>query len=443
MKKLLALLLALLMVLSLAACGEEEEETSSRRKKKDTETTSDTTEVTEEVEEEEEEEETEKEDKENTKSSYTVFEELDVEILDIDEATVTMCEFSANKRGNPTCTVEVENHTNGKLHVFPSAIAINGKIVDEYFTVEAEPKDTTSYDFVIYDAVGDPEEITRLSLYLNVLDDDFSGEAYLIDIYPQGMDAYEEDMPKRSGDVLLDKKGVYAAANKITYPEKYQPQVWYTAINDTDKVLDLNLNTVAINGFGVEDYHGNTILPGTYVEDYFELYSHEQLVELGMEANDLTSITVRAIAWDDDFDTVAENETTIYPDGEDHVEEFVYSPKKTDVVVAETEDFKLLQVSCKQTEWNDTCIMFVLENKSGKPLTLSGEDAKINGKEADLFFYCDSPYGLSCFTTIDIFESDLSDLGITNITSLEIELEAYNSNYKTIYEDTVKFNVTK
>ena len=443
MKKLLALLLALLMVLSLAACGEEEEEgTSSRRRKKNTETTSDTTEVAEEVEEEEEEE-TKKEDKKNTKSPYTVFEELGVEILDLDEATVTMGEFSVDKRGNPTCTVEVENHTNGKLHVFPSAIAINGKIVEEYFTVDAAAKDTTSYDFVIYDAVEDPDNITRLSLYLNVLDDDYSGEAYLIDIYPQGMDAYEEDMPKRSGDVLLDKKGVYAAANKITYPERYQPQVSYIAFNDTDKVLDLSLNTIAINSFGVDDYNSKTILPGTYVEDYFELYSHEQLVELGMEANDLTSITVRAIAWDDDFNTIAENETTIYPDGKDNAEEFVYSPDKNDVVVAETKDFKLMQVFCTQTEWNDTYIMFVLENKSGKPLTISGEDAKVNGKEADLYFYCDSESGLSCFSTIGIYASELSELGITDITSLEIALEAYDSNYKTLYEETVKFNITK
>ena len=447
MKKLLALLLALLMVLSLAACGEEEEEeTGSRRKKKDTETTSDTTEITEEVEEEEEEEEKEKdekEDKKNTKSPYSVFEELDTEILDIDEATVTMGEFSIDKRGNPSCTVEVENHTNGKLHVFPSAIAINGKIVEEYFTVDAAAKDTTSYDFVIYDAVEDPDEITRLSLYLNVLDADYSGEAYLIDIYPQGQDAYKENMPKRSGDVLLDKKGVYAAANKITYPDNSQPLVWYVAFNDTDEVLDLNLNTVAINGFGVEDYHGNTILPGTYIEDYFELYSHEQLVQLGMEANKLTAITVDATAWNDSYQTVAENEVTIYPDGKDNAEDFVYTPDKNDVVVAETKDFKLIQISCEQTEWNDTYIMFVLENKSGKTFTVSGEDAKLNGKDADLFFFFDSVDGRSCFSTIDIFESDLKELGISEITSLEMDLNVYDSNYKDLFDDTVKFNVTK
>ena len=440
MKKLLALLMALLMVLSLAACAaEEEEDTGSRRKKKDTETTSDTTEVTE----AEEEEEKEKEDKKDKKSPYTIFEELDVEILDIDEATISISEFEPDRYGDPTAIIEVENHTNEEMHVYPDAVAINGKIVSEYFSVTVDAKDTATYEFTIYDAFEDPDDLTRLTMSVNVLDEDYSGESYLIDIYPQGLDAYEENAPKRSGDVLLDKKDVYVAANKITYPSNYNPEVHYVAFNDADEVYELSIDTLAINEFGIEDYHSTTLLPDTYAEHYFELYSPEQLVQLGMKANELTSITINTTIWDEEYSTVAENETTIYPGGKNNAEEFVYSPDKNDVVVVETDDFRLLQVSTTTDSWNDVDVLFVVENKSGKTLTISGSEAKLNGKDADLYFYCNAVDGRNTFEVLYVYASDLEEVNASKVSSLEMLLEVYDENYKDIYEGTVKFNVTE
>ena len=439
MKKLLALLMALLMVLSLVACAaEEEEDTGSRRKKKDTETTSDTTEVTEEAEEEDE-----KEDKKNTKSPYTVFEELDVEIIDTKDATITISEFEPDRYGDPTAIIEVENHTKEQMHVYPSAIAINGKIVSEYFTVTVDAKDTATYEFTIYDAFEDPDDLTRLTMSVNVLDEDYSGESYLIDIYPQGLDAYEENAPKRSGDVLLDKKGVYVAANEITYPSDYNPQIHYVAFNDSDEVYELSIDTLAINEFGIADYHSNTLLPDTYAEHYFELYSHVYLVELGMEANELTSITVNTSLWDDDYRTVAENETIIYPQGKGEATAFVYSPDKNDVVVVETDDFRLLQVSATADSWGDVEILFVVENKSGKTLTISGSEAKLNGKDADLYFFCDAVDGRNTFEVLTVYTSELEEMKISEISSMELLLEVYDENYRDIFEDTVKFNVNE
>ena len=438
MKKLLALLLALIMVLSFAACGEgDEEEETSKRRKKDTETTSDTTEEIEETEEEE----VEEDEKDEKKSPYTIFESLDETILDDGNISLTIGQFEEGKWGGIACQVEGENHTNQTMSVTLQAVAVNGMMTSDYFFLDMEAKDEGETEFSIYDT-EDPGDLTRLSMFLRVTDEDYDSEYHLIEIYPQGKKAYKEDMPEKDGkDVLIDKKGVYVATQELVYREDWEPQQKYLAFNDSDEVVYLSLDPIAINGFGVTDFHSSYILPNTYVDRSVELYEYEDLLLLGMD-DKITSLTLEVQLDDMDYETVLSDEITIYPEGKKNEKVFTYEPASDDVVVLETNDFRLLQVNYTVDDWNDHTVTFVIENKSGKTLCFSSDDTKINGKDVDfLFFYCDATGGRDTFTSCDLYDSNMKESNITKITSMEFTLEVWDEDYDDVYEGTVKFDV--
>jgi len=437
MKKLLALLLALVMVLSFAACGEgDEEEETSRRRKKDTETTSDTTEEQKETEDEDEEDV-----KDEKKSPYTVFEELDVTVVDNDDLCLTFSDFDEEQYGGIVCAVEGENYSDLALTVSLQAVAVNGMMTLDYFYLDLEAEEESETEFTIYD-IDDPEDLTRLSMLLRVTDEDYESEYHLIEIYPQGKKAYKEDQPDRDGeDVLLDENGIFAVTQEVVYPKDYPPQLKYLAFNDSDEVYDLGVDALAINDFGTGDYHSNCILPDTYAEESMDLYDHEYLCLLGMDET-ITSLMLDVTLDNLDYDTVASDLLTIYPEGKSNAAAFVYEPESDDVVVLETDDFRLLQVLCITDEWNDVTITFVVENKSGKALSFTSDDTKINGKDSDsLYFYCNTMDGRDTFTNCYIYEAGLKEAGITKITSLEFTLEVWDEDYNDIYEGTVKFDV--
>lgn len=441
MKKLLALLLALVMVLSFAACGEgDEEEETSRRRKKDTETTSDTTEGTE-PEETEDDKEEDDENKDSKASPYTIFDEMDVTVLDTGDLTLSFGELEDDNWGNTVCKVEGENYSGGTLNVTLPAVAVNGMMTNDYFFLELEEDSDDSTEFTIYD-IDDPDDLTRLSMLIRVTDEDYESEYHLIEIYPQGKKAHKENRPDRDGnDVLLDKKGLYVVTQDLIYSDNWDPQLRYLAFNDADEVFSLSLDPIAINGFGVNDYHGNYILPDTYLDHGVDLYEHGDLCLLGMEPA-VTSLTMNVSVDNLDYETVTEDQITIYPEGKKNEQIFTYTPEADDVVILETEDFKLMQVSYIVDEWNDSIVTFVVENKSGKTLSFNSDDTKINGKEVDfLFFYCDAKDGRDTFTNCYLYEASTQEANISKITSMEFTLEVWDDDYEDIYEGTVKFDV--
>ena len=308
MKKLLALLLALLMALSLAACSaDEEEDTSGRRKKKNTEPTTVTEEPT-----EYEEESCENE----AYSAYTVFEQLGIAVVDNDDVTITIGQPEVGDWDDVVCSVEVTNNSKELLHVYPMAVAVNGKMVSGYFSVDVEKNRTETDKLEFYELKG-PENLTRLSLLLNVADEEYNCTGYLLDIYPQGRKAHKESVPGRAGvDVLFDQGGLYMGITAWMFSDNFSPQLQYLAFNDSNQAYDFSLEALAINGFNVVDYSSNTILPDTYADQYIDLFSHDDLCALGMEPNEITSVLMEICVENMDLERVYCERGTLYPKGE-------------------------------------------------------------------------------------------------------------------------------
>lgn len=431
MKKLLALLLALVMVLSLVACGgDEEEESGSRRGKKETDaTTEDVGEVTEEEEEDR-----------DYKSPYVEFEEVGEVIIDDEYVTVTLSDLDEGDWGL-VCSFEVENNSDVDISVYTRGVALNGQMNSCSLYADVEEGGSVEEEMDIYD-LEDVDELNRLSMYLYLYDAeeyDFN-KSYLIDIFPNGKAAYKDNKPAAKGkDVLVDEKGYFAAIDGYevdAYDDLLMP---FLAINETEEVLNFGMDTIAINGFGYEDYASYIVLPDTYREGEIGLYSYEHLMALGMD--DPTSLDVQVYVVDEEDESLFKEEMTLYPEGKSKAEDFVYEYESDDVVVAENDYFKLTQVKKLTDDWDDVTVLFVLENKYGDALDLYGKDMKINGKSTDDAFFCDVSTGRNTYAAFYMYDSELEELDASTVESIEMKLEVRDEDYDLVFEDTVEFDV--
>ena len=441
MKKLLALLLALVMLLSLAACAEEDDEPTSRRRKKDTETTSDTTEETEETEPEETTAEDEK-DRPQISDTYTVFEEMDTVIIDDEYVTLFIGAPNSDSWGGLICELEAENNSDRNISVAAQCIAVNGKMTTDSLYVEVEKGDEAEDEFMILD-LSDEDELTRLTMLLTVYDTeeyDFTPN-YMIDIYPQGIDAYEEPDIDRSGDaVLVDQYDIYAVTKAYGENDWDEYAIDFLAINDTDMYVSLQLSTNSINGFGFEDTGSWNILPGTYAEKQLTLEQYSSLKELGLDS--VTEIDMQIEVMDEDYDEIFSDPITLYPEGKGNAETFTYEYDKDDLTIAEGDEFKLTLAKSVTDEWDDTTLIFVVENKYDSMLCIEGTNVKVNGKTVDgLGLYSYYTGSKDHHTVLNIYDFYLEDAKISDIETIEMDLVVENEEYEIIFKKTVTFNI--
>ena len=455
MKKLLALLLALVMVLSLTACGEETTGSSGKKRRKassdETETIETVSETEEEVAEEAEEEleeeaeETElveEEEVEETNnqwmSAYTVYEQLGVTVIDEDGFTMT---FGELKKGSYCVEMPVEMKNTSKYAVSSSVLgaAVNGKVTSLYMGGSTESGKTDSEAVKFYDC-QDPADITRVSLLISTRAESLDSTEYLIDIYPQGVAAYKASTPKAKGqDVMVNEDGVFVAIQ--SYKESRDEFSFdYLMINSSQETVDINMNPVALNGLGVTAYVSKYVLPGTYAQDSAKFDEYKYLSALGM--GKITSMTLDVDILDTDYHSKYKEQVNVYPGGKKNDDVFVYTPNSDAQVILDTDDVKMTFVQATEEEYTGTVLLFAIENKTTGFVNVEATDMKVNGKPFDSGWIYRSAYdGRDTYEVFTVYEFRMDELGITEVTSLEMLLTVKDNNYKTAHEETVELTI--
>jgi len=76
-----------------------------------------------------------------------------------------------------------------------------------------------------------------------------------------------------------------------------------------------------------------------------------------------------------------------------------------------------------------------VENNSDKAVTVQVKDVSVNGFMVDPAFSSDVLPGKKAFDTISFLESDLQENNITDITTIELTFDIFDSvEFNTIYE---------
>lgn len=123
------------------------------------------------------------------------------------------------------------------------------------------------------------------------------------------------------------------------------------------------------------------------------------------------------------------NETVhIYPYGEDKADSFTRESKNTDIVIADTEQAKVTVIGYENDPiWGYTVNLYI-ENKCDKSLSVSIDEASVNGYMADPFFATSVRAGKKDFAGISWSDTTLEENDITDIEEIEFLLKVYDSD---------------
>ena len=81
-----------------------------------------------------------------------------------------------------------------------------------------------------------------------------------------------------------------------------------------------------------------------------------------------------------------------------------------------------------EEEWMGPEISVLIENNTDRPITVQALDVSINGIMVSPLFFCDVAAGKKSNETIDFYQTDLDNMGISTIQSIELKLEALDSD---------------
>lgn len=447
MKKLLALLLALVMLLSLAACSSADDEDEDEETTEATEETKET-EETEETGETEETEETEENLTNNGEVrsddyGYTVVEGLeDVVLVDDEYMTITLVDMETDSFYNaPIFNLTVTNNTDDNLSLDIAETAINGMMVSAWSYVDVAANEEVAFTLDTYDEISG--DVMSLNLRLYAINEDYEKvDSALVAVYPEGEDAYDRTAPEyEAAQVLLDQEDIYMGILGLEEDDYWDTlNLVHYVYNGTSLVLDIGSEICAINSLGFYSYNSVAVLPGCYslLETDIDL---EEMALYGIE--EPTAITLQVDVYDMDiWEQLFSDTFTYYPQGEDAAEEYVYTSDSDDIVVLDEGGIKMTYAFTVENLYTNT-LYFYLENETGTPLYGSLESLLINGETMTYPWMSGwSSLAINSFLTIEVYNSDLEELEIEKIDTVQFEITVYDDNsFDELYTGTVEFSM--
>ena len=100
----------------------------------------------------------------------------------------------------------------------------------------------------------------------------------------------------------------------------------------------------------------------------------------------------------------------------------------SDVVLFSNDSAAMTVLSGGTDEFGDSVFKVLCENKSGKTLTFSVDDASVNGWQIPMYLSEDVAPGKTSTVEFDVYESTLEDLGIKTPDKIELFVEVYDED---------------
>lgn len=239
--------------------------------------------------------------------------------------------------------------------------------------------------------------------------------------------------------VLLDEKDVKITATGIQYDELYKKYLLSLLIeNNSDKTLRFSLDKCAINGYMVSSpYVYATVSSGKKSNETMDI-SKSELDFLGIDT--IADFKLSFSISTDDYETYIE--PSLIQLNTSAAETYVYNYDDSGEVVYDDNNIKIVVKSLLE-DYDDTytSVLVYIENNNDFDINISAEDVSVNGFMIDPYFYEDIFANTHCVTTIDFYNSDLSDNNISSIDSVSLIFYAIDENWDTVAEsDEIDIN---
>lgn len=199
-----------------------------------------------------------------------VFEE--VTIVDNEECAIRVTGIDEDSLWGYTINLYLENKSQDKTYMFSvDSATINGVQCDPMFATEvaAGKKSNEDVNFLNWDSLkSEIGEFTDIELYFRVYDsDDWSADSVAEEaahIYPMGKEnaiAFTREL-QSTDNVIVDNEYVTAIVTGYEFDD-----IWgYTAnlflVNKTDKEIMFSVDEVSVNGYMIDPFWADSILPG-------------------------------------------------------------------------------------------------------------------------------------------------------------------------------------
>lgn len=187
----------------------------------------------------------------------------------------------------------LENKSDVTLSFQSFAGSVNGVMISPWMSedVNAGKKMNTNMEFYKENLEANgTANVTDIAFLLEVYDPDHYEGDYLTDeifhVYPQGQAAaVVTERPAAPEDiVLLDNEYVTIIVTGFSEDEYYGPCVNTYMVNKTDSFLMVAADDVSVNGFMIDPFWAQNVLPGA------ALYSNISWYEEDLKANNISSI---------------------------------------------------------------------------------------------------------------------------------------------------------
>ena len=103
-------------------------------------------------------------------------------------------------------------------------------------------------------------------------------------------------------------------------------------------------------------------------------------------------------------------------------------PSIEKTVLLDKDGIRVTATGLTEEEWMGPEISVLIENNTDRPITVQALDVSINGIMVSPLFFCDVAAGKKSNETIDFYQNDLDNMGISTIQSIELKLEALDSD---------------
>lgn len=196
-----------------------------------------------------------------------------------------------------------------------------------------------------------------------------------------------------------------------------------------DKSYTFYIEDISVNGVMCSTLFSTTVAPGKLANDDITI-STSVLEKNGIV--DFTDIEISFKVYESGeygTDGIVRETIHIYPYGEEKATKFIRESLPTDILLIDNEQVTITAIGFGYDSFGDYYIdLYIVNKTSNIDMTISVDDAAINGIMIDPFVATSVYAGKSKFNTVSWSSNALSRNYIEELTDIEISLRVYNSN---------------
>ena len=196
-----------------------------------------------------------------------------------------------------------------------------------------------------------------------------------------------------------------------------------------DKNQMVSLREASINGYDCEPFFVETVAAGKKSSKSIDVEVGNMA---GKEIKNATDIELYFHVSDsDDFmaDPYGDGRVNLYPYGEEKAEKYTREDVSADILIADTDEVKVVAVGVDPDDMFGYGLILYLENKTDGEVMYTVDNVSVNGFMADPFWAVSLPANTVCYKELTWFSTTLEDAGVETVEEIEMNFKAYD------YED--------